>query len=138
MNITAESLHRETVQYLKRHEEKVTKRRQAIAALERGIRKFRALERSTILRRREGVWFSTTQGDATRGRGDLRVQVRGIDVGGLTWKEQERQFKFSPEKGAYKKGGESWSWSKSPSDAAKINAYLETFRARNVDEREIQ
>lgn len=134
--MTLAALHKETVARLIDNPDKVAQRRDAIAGLARARKRTLKLDR---LRRRAGIWFSTTQGNAFAGKGALCVQMLGVGIGSLVF---EKCWLFRPTK----KTTPSWRWSNCREDGALINDYLES-RKRSIraarennkgNEREIQ
>ena len=118
--MTITELHKQTVASLKENPSKVAQRRAAIAELARGNERTLKLDRPT-LRRRAGIWFSTSQGNTFAGKGELCVQLLGVGVGSLVFDESEKRWWFRPTK----KGVSSWRWSNNREDGALINKYLE-------------
>ena len=93
--MTIAELHQQTVATLKQHPQKVAQRQNAIAALARGNERTMKLVPPTLIRR-EGVWFSTTQGNTAAGKGKLSVQMLGEGVGSLDFTQNQKCWWFQP------------------------------------------
>jgi len=139
-------IHEAVITALRGASEKVTNRRNAVAALHKGLKKF--TEKSWPLLRSRDVWFSTTQRNTIAARGQVCVQTHGIDVGHLSVDPTNNAYMFHPndqcliETNISGNGKTGWAWSKNPGDGKKIRKFIEECKkltkAKENSEREIQ
>ena len=121
---------------------KVEKRRGKIAALAAALQR---APKVPLLRSR-GVWFSTTQTDATMAKGVARAQLNGIELGELRLNSSAYELHPSKKMAPYTKEQglcpPPWQWSHNRKHGEAIRTFLKSCkhhpRAKKDNEREIQ
>jgi hypothetical protein len=144
MRKTIHDIHEEVVKKLNTPEglERVRQRREKMKALEVALKNLRESNPELLLRGRRKAWFSTTQSDAARARGDVRVQVLGVEAGTLKLEGDPLGYFFYPKKENFPKAVGRWKWSDNRRDAKQIRDFLKECehhpKAKPENEREIQ
>ena len=125
---------------------KVNGRRKAMAKLARGLENPKLAK---LRLRSRNAWFSTTQGDATSGKGAIRVQLYGEEIAHLEL-DKESHYQFYPKDSFLSKLPDNriytkvipWAWSHDRGSAASINKFLKSaaeYLSGHADaERELQ